>query len=309
MRIRNLRFPISNRSHEPLRVSASPCFRVPVSPSRRAGISASFRPGFTLIELMVVIAIAVLVMALAVPVFRTLTGTRSIAAGTNVLSATLNRVRMEAIGFQQHRGVMFYLDQNTGRVGMVTVAETTAPTGPVNLPGYNPADVWFDVVRDAEGVLLPVGVGLEGQLSPTSPANRYVGFNPSRNLTTYVFIPSVNRFGCIIAFTPEGRLFLGTPGTVWWDGTGPTNAANLLFGNGQTLPSLTGLWGSSQFFPLVSASLFETDEFLTQFAGGSDAWQDDLMMGPNEVAKETWLNNNATPFLFNRYNGTLIKGE
>jgi prepilin-type N-terminal cleavage/methylation domain-containing protein len=288
MRIRNLRFPTSNRSHEP-------------SPS------SLHRSAFTLTELMIAIAIFVLLLAVAVPLFRTITGTRSIAAGTNVLSATLNRVRMEAIGFQQHRGVMFYLDQNTGRVGMITVAEAAAPTGAVNLGAL--ADVWFDVVGDAEGALLPAGIGLEGQLSVASLGNRYIGFNPSRNLFTNALIPSVNRYGCIMAFTPEGRLFLGTPGTVWWTGTAPTNTSDFLFGPGQTLASLANLTGSSQFVPIMCLSMFESDEFLTQFAGSSDAWQDDWMMMANEVAKETWLNNNATPFLTNRYNGTLIKAE
>ena len=268
------------------------------------------RRAFTLIELMIVIAIAVLLMALAVPVFRTLTGTRSVEAGTNVLSATLNRVRMEAIGFQQYRGVMFYLDQNTGRVGMITVAETATPTGAVNLGAT--ADVWFDVVGDAEGVLLPNGVGVEGHLSiASSPGNAYIGFNPSYNLATGLpILPTVNRYGYILAFTPDGRLFLGTPGTVWWTGTAPTNTSNFLFGPGQTLAGLQGLFGSSQFFPLMAVSLFDTDEFLSQFPfGGSDAWRDDLMMGANEQNKEIWLNNNSTPFLLNRYNGTLIKGE
>ena len=278
--------------------------------------SKIFRSGFTLTELLIAVAIFVVLIAMAAPVFRTLTGSRSIASGTNVLSATLNRVRMEAIGFQQHRGVLFYLDQNTGRVGMVTVAESNAIPADAEMNGYGMGfdytpEVWFDVVAGTESMLLPPGVGAEGHMSLGS-TNRYIGFNRSYNLTSDYQINSLNRSGFIIAFTPDGRLFLGTPGTIWWNSVTnkESNAANFLFGSGLTYAQVGSRQGSSQFYPLMAISLFETDAFLSQFVSGSnDAWWDDPMYNAIESNKEVWLDNNATPFLINRYNGTLIRGE
>jgi hypothetical protein len=42
-----------------------------------------------------------------------------------------------------------------------------------------------------------------------------------------------------------------------------------------------------------------------QFASGGQLYQND----PTEKAKEDWLDNNSTPLLVNRYNGTLVRGE
>lgn len=279
---------------------------------------------FTLIELMVVIAIAVLLMALAVPVFRTLTGTRSIAAGTNVLSAELNRVRMEAIGFQQYRGLMFYLDQNTGRVGMVTVkqldeATVPAPTAAKALMGAIP-DVWFDLATDAEPALFPVGVGLETVIGNSAGGNRYIGFNDIANFMTATYYTTANRMGGIVAFDRTGRLLVGTPGIVWWNSsTGTrTDLGTFLFqtnyapGGPAAEPS-----GSSMFYSTLSLSLFDSDPYL-QLPGGTrlnmspvrDTFEDDYHPFPSpEQAKENWLDANSTQFFVNRYNGTLIKGE
>lgn len=249
--------------------------------------------GFTLTELLIAVAIFVVLMAMAVPVFRTLTGSRSIASGTNVLSATLNRVRMEAIGFQQHRGVLFYLDSNTGRVAAVTIIETdkTDTAGPANDP-----NVYFDMLSNAEPILLPPGVGVQVAISSTS-GNRYIGFNQTGSL----------RVGGIIAFTPQGRLFVGNAGIIArrsLAALGPsTNAGNFFFG--ATTPTFDRLpWGGTQ----IGFCLFDSDPFLSLY-GGDAAWPDDPSYGTVEADKERWLDENAVPFLMNRYNGTLIQGE
>src|SRR5438128_8233919 len=79
------------------------------------------RRGFTLTELLVVISIIILVLALAVPIFSVLRGGRSVDAGQNVMSATLQRARSRAIGMQSRRGIFFFDDQVSGRTGMLLV--------------------------------------------------------------------------------------------------------------------------------------------------------------------------------------------
>lgn len=266
------------------------------------------RSAFTLTELMIAIAIFVIVLAMAVPVFRGLTGTRSVAAGTNVLSAALNRVRMEAIGLQQHRGVLFYLDQNTGRIGMVTVTEV--PIDPAGTWATATTTVAVDLDTNSDPALLPVGVGLQvvidGSLAGgVRTGNGYIGYNTALTNT----VP----MGGLICFDADGRLStvatavaLSTTAA----GNPKTPLGNFLFPTSSP-PANYASYQSTQ----IGFVLFDADPYLSQF-GGMVAWQDQYDNPPtvafynaNEKPKEDWLDANATPFLINRYNGTLLKGE
>src|SRR5438128_6575122 len=95
------------------------------------------RRGFTLTELLVVISIIILVLALAVPIFSVLRGGRSVDAGQNVMSATLQRARSRAIGMQSRRGIFFFDDQVSGRTGMLLVKLDDPVIPPSN--GYDTA--------------------------------------------------------------------------------------------------------------------------------------------------------------------------
>src|SRR4051812_14860801 len=79
------------------------------------------RGAFTLTELLIVIGIIVLVAIIAIPAFRTMTGSRSTEAAHNQLSGLLGQVRGEAISLQQIRGVAFFLVPETKRVQAVIV--------------------------------------------------------------------------------------------------------------------------------------------------------------------------------------------
>ena len=136
------------------------------------------RAAFTLTELLIVIGLIVLIVALAVPAVNAMTGGRSVDAATNQLSAMLGRVRMEAIGLQEPRGLMFYRDTATQRIAarIVRIASSDLATG---IPG-------FDLVEDRDAMLLPVGVGLQmvddaamSGSGPTATArdDRYIGYN------------------------------------------------------------------------------------------------------------------------------------
>lgn len=262
--------------------------------------------GFTLTELLIAMAIFVVVMAMAVPVFRTLTGSRSVEQATNIISATLGGVRNAAIKLQRYRGVMFYLDPNTGRIGMATLGQVDiAPAG----TWFNEmaANIALDMDMDVEPVLLPPGIGLETIINGTVTAgvrasNGYIGFNASGALANKL------PMGGLIMFDPDGRLSLEPAGMALLDSITSTKTAlgRSLFPT--SLPAWNYVsYGSSQ----LGFVLFESDPFLSQF-GGDSAWADNNVAAQYnriEKPKEDWLDAQATPFLVNRYNGTLIEGE
>ena len=92
------------------------------------------RRGFTLVEILIVISIIVLMLGLALPAFRAITGSRSVEGATNTVSALLARARTDAVGIQQPRGVAFYTDV-TGQCRMAEVG----PAPFVNWAGPNTA--------------------------------------------------------------------------------------------------------------------------------------------------------------------------
>lgn len=105
------------------------------------------RRAFSLAELLIVIGIIVLVLAMAVPAFNALTGSRSIESATNAISASLSRARLAAIQAQQPRGLVFYRDANNDRIAMA-------------LAGLNPTNGYIDVMPEADVQYLPTGVSI-----------------------------------------------------------------------------------------------------------------------------------------------------
>src|SRR6266567_180569 len=99
--------------------SPLPEYRARVRPGRR---------GFTLVEMLVVISIIVLVVGMAVPLFRVMSTDRSVESGQNIVSAMLQRARSRAIGLQSPRGIFFFEDQATKKTAMVMV-RIDDPTG------------------------------------------------------------------------------------------------------------------------------------------------------------------------------------
>src|SRR5256885_9106796 len=83
----------------------------------------SRRTAFSLTEILIVIALIVLMLALALPAFNFITGGKSIDGAMNQISAFLSRARTEAVGLQEVRGVMFYVDPKTERQMMVLVKQ------------------------------------------------------------------------------------------------------------------------------------------------------------------------------------------
>ncbi|MDW8261313.1 MAG: prepilin-type N-terminal cleavage/methylation domain-containing protein, partial [Phycisphaerales bacterium] len=88
--------------------------------SSRIGLAGG---GFSLTELLIVIALIVLVMALALPAFNFITGTRSVEGAINTVNAVLGQARLEALASQKLTGLWFYIDPVSQRRAMALVQE------------------------------------------------------------------------------------------------------------------------------------------------------------------------------------------
>jgi type II secretory pathway pseudopilin PulG len=305
---------------------------------RAGAFRRAVRRAFTLTELLIVIGLIVLVIALAVPAFKAMSGGRSIDAAQNQLAAVLGAARAEAIGLQKVRGVFFYVDPATERVNAALVEETAAPPTATAAPF---PEYYLDLMPDRDPVVLPVGVGLQGIDNadvggPTAVRkdDAYVGYNRIMPTATPPPTPErAVRFGGVILFDGYGRVinrfyaFLLARQIVGGRPTDlePTAMGELLGYEPASVPPvryvpvqklggaapLNGQPPQSLFgFILYDAEPFRTLEYSEgdpQFDDG-DSQRIGTYSG-KEIREETWLDKNAVPILINRYNGTLVRGE
>jgi type II secretory pathway pseudopilin PulG len=263
--------------------------------------------------MVVVIGIIILIIAVAVPAIRSLTGTRSIDAGYNTLSALVTQAREEAVGLQEVRGVLFYLNPVNDRVEAVIVQQTPPPaTVPTPAPVY-----YLDVVPNRDYVVLPPGIGVQTVNSPTTTyTDKYLGFNPTATFGS----PSATNvlYGGVILFDGNGRLVSATYGFKLFttDVSGnmvATNLATMLAVNASPQPQfdLVPMAGTAPLSSQFGFVLFDREAFKAQgYTDGDDVLDNNPQINAaNEATEETWLDTNAAPILINRYNGTLIRGE
>lgn len=295
---------------------------------------SAIRNAFTLTELLVVIGLIVLLIAIAVPTFKAMSGGRSIDAAQNQLAAILGAARAEAIGLQKVRGVFFYIDPATERVNAALVREVGYTPSPKDQPPY-PPDLYIDLVPDRDPIALPIGVGLQGldNAEFAGGARRddgYIGHNP--------LIPPPPsgdkvRYGGVILFDGYGRVInkfyglrLGEPENVPNPSRPvPTRLAEFLgYDPAGAVPPMhfvaqqlvTGGTGPASMnkkppYSLFGFVLYDAEPFRSLGYTDNDP-QFDSRAGNysgKELEEETWLDKNASPVLINRYNGTLIRGE
>ncbi len=280
----------------------------------------SRRTAFTLNEMLIVIAIIVLMLALALPAFNVLTGSSSTEGATNQISAFLGQARAEAIGVQEIRGVMFFIDPRTDRVNMAMVRDS----------GYDAGNnvTYLDLVPDRDFVALPSGVMAQTTLNAATAASRtvdgYMGFNDKAATTASNVsggLTVVVRYGGVILFDSSGKLvsirygFRCSQSVVSATGT-MTLVASLLsqgninnLGNGSATDFAVPGVVSSQ----IGFALFQREGFGSAGYTLGDSQVDSsvgaYVTAGNEGLEETWIDSNAVVSLVNRYNGTLIKAE
>ena len=284
----------------------------------RAEGAATARPrrAFTLTELLIVIGLIVLVISLAVPAFRAMSGGRSVDAAQNQLAAVLGAARAEAIGLQKVRGVFFYRDTGTNRVSAALVQEAAPPEdAPTNGP-----DFYLDLVPDRDAITLPVGVGLQGIDNAASGSggrkdDGYIGFNVFDDLPVH--------YGGVILFDGYGRLINKYYGFLLTEAVGkrmePTRLAEALGYPPGDAPGATYFIARRSKNDPPPMSLFGFVLFDAEAFAGAVPDEEVRETDPEptggtydangEGAEEIWLDRNAVPVLVNRYNGTLIRGE
>ena len=279
-------------------------------------LPTNLNPGFTLIEMLIVIGVIILALAMAVPAIRALTGAKSEQAAQNVVSAYLASARADAVGIQDIEGVLFYLDPGTNRVTLVEVAQSPFQTNDV--PGVIYLDLEGGVHngKSRDPLLLPPGVRLMtikdyGVKNDPFMNSRYLGFN--------YFPPAASpnaQLGGVILFNGNGRLYTGSYGFrfVTTNTTGqPTSSAlsAIVFGNttpsANWPPKTSNLSLSSQIaFTLFDRETFLNQGFLDNNDGGGSISSD---VNASQANQDNWLDANTTPILVSRYNGTLIRAE
>lgn len=263
----------------------------PSSPARAARLAVvvalaglSSRPrgrrAFTLTELLIVIGLIVLLVALAVPAFNLISGTRSIESAENQISAFVGATRAEAIGLQEKRGVFLFVDPGSDRLTMVQVYY------PPNVLPTNDNGVVIDLFPNRDEVQLPLGVGLRAVPNGNPSATN----NPS----------GWDQFACIM-FDGDGRLVqdpikVPDPRTANGNALGrrlsPPSAGATTITN--TLKALTS--PPPNVLANIGFVLYDKPGFADQEARPS-------------LEQNQWLLDNAVPILVNRYNGTLMRGQ
>lgn len=301
---------------------------------------------FTLVEMLIVMGIIVLALTLAIPTLRYMTGSKSTQAAENTMAAMLARTRSDAIALQQPQGVLFLLDQATGRTELVEVMKTTS-SYPVDPPGV----VYLDLVADRDPLFLPPGIGAwtikDTYLPPpagtfTDPYvnYRYLGYNPNdtsaiTSTTPYTGSIVTDRalIGGVILFDGQGNLLVTPYGFRFLNitvspapSTTMTSLATALITtvNPTTPPSgLAPLWPppsavvgnpptiylrSQLGFVLFDKETFENQERL--LSSNFTTFEGNPNSSTSyESTIDSWLDVNTTPLLVNRYDGTLTRAE
>lgn len=299
------------------------------------------RRAFTLTEVLVVIVIIVLILAMAMPAFRYMTGSRSEAGARNQIAAMLGRVRSEAIGLQTYRGVAFYTDASGQRAVMAIVAPITYPFGAWASNTFYPAGSY--VTNGGNNYVAPADVTASGtfqasnwQQLPVSLTNLlsggvagYPSFQlydqvPDTDLESLpagVDVQLVNDNGN--SATVDRYLHVGV---IMFDSTGKlTSQPFVIYRQGligrAAYPGATFDIADNLVkpdYPLYSQFglvLLDRDAFTNQNFPPNDPAIDGSSYGttgsapPSEADEENWLDQNASPLLINRYNGTLLQAQ
>ncbi len=149
---------------------------------RNLGARRSSRRGFTLLELMVVIAIIVAAAAVLVPAFSRIIESSNYASAVNSVTVTLGNARALAIQSGRPTGVAFLFDTRTQKYTLM-VLESSGEGGVLSeTPVGPPEHTYCTVFRPATGsvpVELPRGMGVYGLSFLTDPGTVLIDNRPT----------------------------------------------------------------------------------------------------------------------------------
>jgi hypothetical protein len=260
-------------------------------------------------------------MALAVPAFNAIRGSRSIEGAQNQSSALIGRARADAIGVQKPHGVLFFLDTATDRVAVAVVRAAGYPDQALNPD----RDVYLELEPDVDILQLPPGIMVQVRDSANAggaAGDRYMGFNTAAISPGGAAAPTITPFGGAILFNADGRLINRSYGFVLTSAGQLTPLGSLLMGAGYTgAPVLTepafasaGIGAPRSQLGMV---LFDRENFEGQGFAAGDQFKGQTdpravgggSYGALEQEEEQWIDDNSIPVIVNRYNGTLVRGE
>lgn len=228
--------------------------------------------GFTLTEIIVVIVLIVFLVALAVPALNWMTGSNSVEAAANLISASLARSRNDAIfgdtvmssdpnnDGRNRTGVLTYYDSREGRYALIVVNGAETGTSPFCI---DIATKVVDVgeVPMADPIYLPKGIGVQ-VMSGLGTEN----------------------------YLPQGAFMFRHSSGIF-----DTTVYGIDVASGLAQIGVASVPVASGISPHIGFVLYDHEELKAHVDRGGN--------------EEQWLDQYATPFAVNRLNGTLIRGE
>jgi prepilin-type N-terminal cleavage/methylation domain-containing protein len=194
-------------------------------PGAIRGRRASVRGAFTLVELLIVIAIVLIVLSVALPMFNVINDSHSIEGARNKMSAMLARSRSQAIGLYRLVGVAFFRDTATDRYVMRQVAF---------LDPNNPTSI--DFTPDSDDETLAPGVAVQVLHNAVKPA----GSSP----------PFVERYVSM--------------GVIMFDGQGILATVPYTVPGGSQLAARSGISFTSPISTQVAIAVYDRERFRNQ---------------------------------------------
>ena len=291
---------------------------------------SSFSRAYTLIEVMVVAVVVLLMLGMALPVFRVITGSRSEAGAANIIAGMLGRARSDAIGLQTTLGVAILYNPSAGLTYVAEVEYPPCQAWVAANQTVNPNTYFYTTISGVNYYFINNSNSANILPAPqiAAPNGSYaVGGPPLELRPNTDLIPLPTGIGvqticnCTISSgqrTSDGYLNFGV---ILFDGYGRIISQNYgvsqysrlcqtssLYGTDYPTPGqnigVNGQPGVQSQFGLV---VFQREAFTAQgFLTNDNAYNTSIPYDPNQ---ENWLDQNATPLLINRYTGTLIKAE